>query len=221
MYRLHSDPTLLRHHLLTYLNRPPRHLFAPVSSFLRPMGILQLYVRLFPLQHISIFMEPPTRVCALSHLARSLRVHPPLFPCRSLSKTLTLHFPILYRFPRPRRYLNILKATALTFTPAPAHIPSHPQTLPNHRHPPRRAHTPVVTPVSIRATSPYSFHVLVRFPIARSPRTAYRNLQSTTPLLQQVCRRPARHPPSRGHKRGLEKASLLVGVLRQPTMGML
>ena len=162
MHRLLLDPSLLRHHL----NRPPRVLFALVSSFLRPMAILPLCVRPFPLQHSSTSMEAHTRVCVLSHLARSLRVLPPLFPCRSLPKTLTLQSPTLHRFPLPRRYLNFPKAAALTFTPAPVHIPNYLRTLPNRRHPPRSQHTLVDTPASIRATSPYSSHVLARFPTA-------------------------------------------------------
>ena len=146
----HPNRTLFRHHLL---NRPPRDLFAPVSSFLRPMGILRLTIRLFPLQHISTSMEARTHVFAPSHLARSLQVLPPLFPCRSLLMTLTLQSPMLYRFPLLRRYLNFPEVAAPTSTPAPAHIPSYRRALPNHRHPPRRPHTPVDTPASIRATS--------------------------------------------------------------------
>lgn len=222
MCHRHPVPTLLRRHLHMYSNRPPRDLFAPVSSFLRPMGILRLYVPLSPLQHISTFMGARTRVRAPSHLARSFRLLPPLFSCRSLPKTLTLQSPTLYRFPLPRRYLNFPKAAALTFTPAPPHIPSHRRIPLNHRHPPRRPHTPVDTPASIRATSPFSSHVLARFPIARSPRMAHRNSSRTlTLLLQQVCRCPPRHRPFRDRKKGLEKASPLAGVLHQPTMGML
>lgn len=176
-YHLHLDLSLLRHRLLIYLSRPPRVLFALVSSFLRPMGILRLYARPSPLQHISISMG--ARVPVPSHLARSHQLLPPLFLCRSLPETLTLQLqpPTLSRFPLPPRYLNFPKAAALTFIPAPAHIPSYPRAIPNHRHPPRRPHTPVDTPASIRATSPYSSRVLARFPIARSPRMAHKSLK--------------------------------------------
>lgn len=120
MYPLHSHRTLLRHHL----NRPPRVPFAPVSSFLRPMAIPRLSVPHSQLPHISTSTEAQTLVRAPSHLGLSLRVLLPLFPCRSLPKTLTLQPPMLFPFPLPQRYPNSPKAAALTFTHAQTHIPS-------------------------------------------------------------------------------------------------